>query len=414
MPVSDTSPAAPGPLAGVRILDLSRILAGPFCTQALGDLGADIVKVEKPGAGDDTRRWGPPFLRDSTGRETAESAYSLSINRNKRSVAVDLAHPEGPGVVRRLLAGADVLVENHKVGGLARYGLDFASLAPDFPGLVYCSITGFGQEGPYAARAGYDYLAQGMGGMMSLTGEPEGDPVKVGNANADQLTGLYAGMAILAALRHRDRTGAGQHIDANLLDSQVAWLTYQAQNWLVSGERPKRWGNQHPNIVPYDVYPAADGHLIVAVGNDAQFRRFCGVIGRAGLADDPLFATNADRVHNRDALTGLLRAVIAGRTREDWLAELEAAGVPSGPVNAVDQVFADPHVRAREMLVEMTHPARPEAPLSLLAHPVRFSQTPPTYREPPPTLGQHTDAVLAEAGYASADIAGLRARGVVG
>ncbi|SDE29457.1 Crotonobetainyl-CoA:carnitine CoA-transferase CaiB [Rhodospira trueperi] len=401
-----------GPLAGVRVLDLSRVLAGPFCTQLLGDLGADIVKVERPGSGDDTRAWGPPFLTDRDGRSTRESAYYVSINRNKRSLALDIAKPEGQAIVRRLARRSDILVENFKVGGLAKYGLAYEDLKGECPRLIYCSITGFGQSGPYAARAGYDYLAQGMGGMMSLTGPPDGDPVKVGNANADQLTGMYAAVAILAALHRRAETGRGQHIDANLLDSQIAWLTYQAQNWLVSGEAPKRHGNAHPNIVPYDTFPAADGHLILAVGNDRQFRRFCEVAGRPEMADDPRFVTNADRIAHREALTAILRPLIATRSRDDWLAELEAVGVPSGPVNSIPDVFADPHVQSRGMTVDMARPDSDD-PLTLIANPLRFSETPATYRRPPPSVGGDTASVLDELGVSREEQAALRAAGAI-
>jgi len=395
------------------VLDLSRVLAGPFCTQLLGDLGAEVIKVERPGRGDDTRAWGPPFLPDREGQPSQESAYYLSINRNKRSLAVDITRPEGQRLIRRLARRADVLVENYKVGGLAKYGLSYSDVKNDCPRLVYCSITGFGQSGPYASRAGYDYLAQGMGGMMSLTGPPAGDPVKVGNANADQLTGMYAAVAILAALRHRDATGRGQHIDANLLDSQIAWLTYQAQNWLISGEAPARHGNAHPNIVPYDTFPTADGYLILAVGNDGQFRRFCQVAGRPDLADDPRFLTNTDRIANRAALTALLRAMIVTRPRDAWLTDLEAVGVPSGPVNAIPDVFADPHVQAREMTVDMAHPLQDE-PITLIANPLRFSETPPVYRHPPPGIGEHGADILAELGLSEEDHAALKANGIIG
>jgi len=410
--MTDPSVPNPGPLSGLRVLDLSRVLAGPFCTQLLGDLGADILKVERPGTGDDTRAWGPPFLTDREGNRTRESAYYTSINRNKRSLALDIAKPEGQALIRRLARQSDILVENFKVGGLAKYGLAYDDIKDDCPSLIYCSITGFGQTGPYAPRAGYDYLAQGMGGMMSLTGPPDGDPVKVGNANADQLTGMYAAVAILAAVHHRTATGEGQHIDANLLDSQIAWLTYQAQNWLVSGEAPKRHGNAHPNIVPYDTFPAADGHLILAVGNDGQFRRFCEVAGHPDMADDPRFVTNADRIANREALTAILRPLIATRPRDAWLADLEAVGVPSGPVNTIPDVFADPHVRARGMTVEMTRPDSDE-PLTLIANPVTMSRTPPSYRKPPPGVGADTAAILSDLGLSEEEQASLRAAGVV-
>ncbi|WP_211364729.1 CaiB/BaiF CoA transferase family protein [Roseospira marina] len=401
-----------GPLAGLRVLDLSRVLAGPFCTQLLGDLGADILKVERPGTGDDTRAWGPPFLTDRDGQPTRESAYYASINRNKRSLAVDITRPQGQALIRQLAAQSDILVENFKVGGLAKYGLAYDDLKEACPGLIYCSITGFGQTGPYAPRAGYDYLAQGMGGMMSLTGPPDGDPVKVGNANADQMTGMYAAVAILAALHHRTATGEGQHIDANLLDSQIAWLTYQAQNWLVSGEAPKRHGNAHPNIVPYDTFPAADGHLILAVGNDGQFRRFCAVAGRPDLATDPRFVTNADRIAHREALTAILRPLIATRPRDAWLADLEAVGVPSGPVNSIPDVFADPHVQARGMTVDMARPDS-DTPLTLIANPLRLSKTPPSYRRPPPGIGRDTAAILDELGLTEAEQTALIDGGVV-
>ncbi|MBB4267541.1 CaiB/BaiF CoA transferase family protein [Roseospira visakhapatnamensis] len=412
--MTESPPSAPtggGPLAGLRVLDLSRVLAGPFCTQLLGDLGAEVIKVERPGRGDDTRAWGPPFLTDHDGTPSQESAYYLSINRNKRSLAVDLTRPEGQALIRRLAAQVDVLVENFKVGGLAKYGLSYADLKEGCPRLVYCSITGFGQTGPYAPRAGYDYLAQGMGGMMSLTGTADGDPVKVGNANADQLTGMYAAVAILAALRHRDAGGRGQHIDANLLDSQIAWLTYQAQNWLVSGEAPARHGNAHPNIVPYDTFPAADGHLILAVGNDGQFRRFCQVAGRADLADDPRFVTNADRIAHREALTAILRPLIASRTRDAWLSDLEAVGVPSGPVNTIPDVFADAHVQARAMTVDMAHPLRES--VTLIANPLRLSETPPVYRHAPPLVGADGAAILTALGVSDAEQERLREAGVI-
>ena len=410
-PVPPLSPPS-GPLSGLRVLDLSRVLAGPFCTQLLGDLGADILKVERPGAGDDTRKWGPPFLKDRNGTPTTESAYYLSVNRNKRSISIDISRPEGQALIRRLLRGCDVLVENYKVGNLARYGLSYEDLKAEFPGLVYCSITGFGQSGPYAARAGYDYLAQGMGGMMSLTGEPEGMPMKVGNANADQLTGMYAAVAILAALRHRDATGQGQHIDANLLDSQVAWLTYQAENVLISGERPRRWGNGHPNIVPYDVFPSSDGYFILAVGNDSQFRKFCAFAGCPDLGEDSRFATNPARLANREALTALLHDITRQHPRAHWLEGLESQGVPCGPVNTVDQVFEDPHVQVRGMVQTMSHPLSDD-PLPIIANPLRLSETPPSYRHPPPVAGEHTDQILRDIGLSGEEIASLRRDGVL-
>ncbi|MBF0306637.1 MAG: CoA transferase [Alphaproteobacteria bacterium] len=396
-----------GALDGLRVLDLSRILAGPSCTQILGDLGADVIKIERPGAGDDTRKWGPPYLADS-----GESAYYLSANRNKRSVTIDIARPEGQTLLRRLLAGCDVLIENFKVGDLARHGLGYEHLAPEFPRLVYCSITGFGQTGPYAQRAGYDFLAQGMGGMMSLTGEPSGDPVKVGIGNADLLTGMYAAVSVLAALRHRDRTGQGQRIDLALLDAQLAWMTAEAENFLISGQAPKRRGNAHPNIVPYEVFPAADGWLILAVGNDAQFRRFCQFAECPELAEDQRFATNSARVVHREDLIPRLRAILARQSRHHWLIGLEALGVPAGPVNTVPEAFADPQVQARGMRIEMPHPLAAE-PVPLVASPIKMSDTPPEYRRAPPVLGQHTDEVLDEFGLTPAEIAALRAAGVI-
>ncbi|MGA0612287.1 CaiB/BaiF CoA transferase family protein [Caldimonas sp. KR1-144] len=395
---SQRHPELPGALQGVRVLDLSRVLAGPWCTQTLGDLGADVVKVERPGRGDDTRGWGPPFLKDASGQETAESAYYLGANRNKRSVAIDLAHPAGQAVVRALAAQADVLVENYKVGDMARYGLDFASLSAANPRLVYCSITGFGQTGPYRERAGYDYAIQGMGGLMSITGErddrPGGGPQKVGVAVADLFTGLYSTVAILAALRHRDASGEGQHIDMALLDTQVAMLANLGANYLVSGQVPGRAGNAHQNIVPYQTFETADGHIILAVGNDGQFAKFCEIAGRPEVARDARYATNAERVRRRDELVPQLAEWMRERRRDDWLAALEAAGVPCGPINRLDQVFADPQVAAREMVQTQNHPLAPE--LRLVASPMKLSRTPPRTRRAPPLLDQHGAEVLAD------------------
>ena len=402
------------PLAGLRILDLSRILAGPTCTQLLGDLGADVLKIERPGEGDDTRRWGPPFVPGQGGEDTGESAYYLAINRNKRSVAIDIAAPEGQRLVRRLLADCDVLVENFKVGGLKKYGLAWSDLEPEFPALVYCSITGFGQTGPYAPRPGYDYLAQGAGGIMSITGPPDGEPTKVGVAIADVMCGMYAATAILAALRHRDATGEGQQIDLALLDTQVAWLVNEGSNYLVSGRVPRRLGNEHANIVPYRVFESADGWVILAVGNDAQFRRWCAFAGAGELAADPRFLTNALRVGHRAELYRLMPPIMKRKTTRAWVEGLAAVGVPCGPVNDIAQVFADPQIAARGMRIEVAHPAARDGTVPLIANPIRMSRTPPTCRRAPPLLGQHTDEVLRERlGLCDGDLARLRAAGVI-
>ncbi|WP_054021521.1 CaiB/BaiF CoA transferase family protein [Piscinibacter sakaiensis] len=406
-------------LAGVRVLDLSRVLAGPWCTQTLADLGADVIKVERPRGpthpgGDDTRGWGPPFLKDRDGRETSDAAYFLGTNRNKRSITLDIARPEGQAVVRRLAQQADVLVENYKVGDMARYGLDADSLRALNPRLVYCSVTGFGQTGPYRERAGYDYAIQGLGGLMSVTGErddlPGGGPQKVGVAVADLFTGLYATVAILAALRHRDRSGEGQVVDMALLDTQVAMLANLGAGYLCTGQAPRRAGNAHQNIVPYQVFEVADGHVILAVGNDGQFAKFCGVAGEA-WAEDPRFARNADRVRHRETLVPLIAAVMRRRRRADWLGALEAAKVPCGPINSLADTFEDPQVLARGMRVELTHPQA--GPLPLVASPIKLSATPVSYRRAPPLLGEHTDEVLEAAGFDAAARAALRAQGVV-
>jgi crotonobetainyl-CoA:carnitine CoA-transferase CaiB-like acyl-CoA transferase len=403
------------------VLDLSRVLAGPWCTQTLADLGAEVIKVERPRSsrhpgGDDTRGWGPPFLKDAHGHDTAEAAYFLGANRNKRSVAIDLSVPAGQALVRRMAARCDVLVENYKVGDMARYGLGAASLAATCPRLVYCSITGYGQTGPYSDRAGYDYAIQGAGGLMSVTGErddlPGGGPQKVGVAVADLFTGMYATVAILAALRHRDATGQGQAIDMALLDTQVAMLANLGANYLVTRQPPRRAGNAHQNIVPYQVFEVADGHLILAVGNDGQFERFCAVAGCPELARDPRFARNADRVRHRETLVPLLAERLRSRPRAEWLEALDGANVPCGPINDLADVFADPHVRARGMTFTMAHPLNPA--LELVASPMKLSATPVTLRHPPPLLGQHTDEVLAEFGLTDEEIAHLHGAGVIG
>ncbi len=386
----------PGALHGVRILDLSRILAGPSATQLLGDLGADVVKVEKPDEGDDTRKWGPPYVPGRDGGDTDESAYYLSANRNKRSIAVDIATGEGQDLLLRLLENADVLVENYKVGGLKKYGLDYPTLQKRFPGLVYCSVTGFGQTGPYAERAGYDFLIQGMGGIMSLTGEADGTPMKVGVGIADVMTGMYAAVGILAALRHRDATGQGQHIDISLLDSQIAWLVNAGTNYLTSGKLPRRLANGHPNIVPYQVFDASDGPMILAVGNDSQFRKFCEAAGAPGLADDPRFGTNLARIENREEVCRQVQRILGVWPRAEWLRLLQAVNVPCGPVNDLQDVFEDPHVQARGAHLKMPCDWALGGELNLLANPLKFSATPVSYRRAPPRLNEHEDEILAD------------------
>ncbi len=409
------SASIPGALQGVRVLDLSRVLAGPWCTQTLADLGAEVIKVERPGSGDDTRGWGPPFLSDRDGADTHEAAYFLGCNRNKRSITVDIAKPEGQALIRRIAAQCDVFVENFKVGDMARYGLDAQSLRALNPRLVYCSITGFGQTGPYAARAGYDYAVQGMGGLMSITGErddlPGGGPQKVGVAVADLFTGMYATVAILAALRHRDATGEGQAIDMALLDTQVAMLANLGANYMVTGKSPRRAGNAHQNIVPYQVFEVADGHIILAVGNDGQYAKFCAVAGRPELATDERFAKNALRVRNRDVLVPLLADILKTRSKQAWLSALEEAKVPCGAINDLQEVFADPQVRARGMTVELPHPLTDA--LRLVASPMKLSATPVQYTLAPPLLGEHTDEVLGALGVSTDERAALRAQGVL-
>ncbi len=403
-----------GPLHGLRVFDLTRILAGPTCTQILGDLGADVIKVERPGAGDDTRRFAPPFLKDGTGTETGESAYFASSNRNKRSITLDLTAAEGQDLARRLIAHCDVLVENFKHGGLAKYGLGYDQLKADCPGLVYCSITGFGQTGPYASKPGYDVLIQGMGGFMSITGEPEGVPQKAGIPIADLMAGMYAAVAINAALRHREATGAGQYIDIGMLDTQVAMLTIQGLNYLATGQAPARLGNAHPNIVPYQTFATADGDITLAVGNDGQFQRFCAFAGVPELAEDERFRSNDARVRRRAELTALLAPILAAKSARHWIEGLEAHNVSCGPINTIDQVFADPQVQARGMKIEMPHPALGGDPVPLIASPIRMSATPPSYRHAPPLLGQHSDQVLAELlGLDAAELEALRERGVI-
>ena len=404
-------------LDGVRVLDLSRILAGPWATQVLADFGADVIKVERPGVGDDTRTWGPPYLQDAEGRDTSESAYYLCANRGKRSVAIDFTTAEGQALLRELVVQCDVLVENYKVGGLKKYGLDFTSLQAINPRLVYCSITGYGQDGPYAQRAGYDAAIQAIGGLMSVTGEPDGapgaGPQKVGVAATDLMTGMYAATAILAALRHAERTGVGQQIDLALLDTQVAWLANQASNYLVGGVVPTRQGTAHPNIVPYQVMPAADGYFMLAVGNDGQFARLCEVIGEPQLASDPRYTTNNARVAHREELVPYLQQRLRTRPAAQWLEALEKAVVPANPVNRIDQVFDDPQVQARGLRIELPHAGGGSVPM--VRNPLKFSATPLHYGQAAPVLGQHTREVLDEVlSIDDARLQALQAQGVVG
>ena len=404
-----------GALSGLRVLDLSRILAGPTATQALADFGAEVIKIEKPGVGDDTRGWGPPFVQDAAGRDTRESAYYMSANRGKKSVAVNLAHPEGQKLIRALAATADILVENFKVGDLKRYGLDYASVAAVNPRLIYCSITGFGQTGPNAHRAGYDFLAQAEGGIMSLTGEAEGRPLKVGVGIADVMCGMYALSGILAALQARHMTGLGQHVDVCLLDTQIAWLINQGVAYLTDHKVPPRRGNDHPTIVPYGSFPARDGTFVLAIGNDAQFARFVAIAGKPDMATDARFAKNRDRVLNRDALIPLLEELTMQRDIADWLRDLEAAGIPAGPINDLAQAFDSPQVAAREMKIRMAHPVAAAGHVDLIGNPVKFSATPVTYQGAPPVLGQHTHAVLTGVlGMTDAELAQLVAIGAIG
>lgn len=405
-----------GPLTGIRVLDLSRILAGPWCTQLLGDLGAEIIKIEKPGAGDDTRHWGPPWLRDRDGRETPDAAYYLSANRGKHSVTVDLSHPEGRTIIEKLAAQSDVLIENYKTGDLTRKGLGYEQIRAINPRIIYCSITGFGQTGPRAQQPGYDYLAQGMGGFMSITGVPDGEPgagpQRAGVAVGDLGTGLYAAVGILAALHYRNMSGVGQYIDIALLDSVVAMMANQGQNYFTGGVVPTRSGVEHPNLAPYRPFATSDGHAIIAVGNDGQFRKLCTVLGLDALADDPRFLKNADRVRNRRPLAELIEAKTRNWKMAALLEALSAVDVPSGPINTLDQVFADPQVKHRELQVNLPHALGVSVPG--VRNPLRFSETPAQYQEAPPMLGQHTDAVLTQlVGLSQAEISRLREAKIV-
>ncbi len=398
---------ATGPLKGLRVLDLTRVLAGPTCTQMLGDLGAEVIKIERPGAGDDTRGFAPPTMPGTT-----ESAYFVGVNRNKRSVTLDIATPEGQEIARRLLADCDILVENFKVGALAKYGLGYEQVHAAFPGVIYCSITGFGQTGPYAERPGYDSLIQAMGGVMSLTGEPDGLPQKVGVPVADLFAGLYGCIGILAALRHRDRTGQGQQVDIGMLDTHAAWLANQGMNYLATGENPARLGNQHPNIVPYQVFPTEDGHIVLSVGNDPTFKRFCENVGQAHLLEDARFATNAARVENRALVTDTLTPVMRSHPTAWWVEHLEALKIGCGPINTLKQVFADPQVQARGVVVDLAHSSG--ASVQVIANPVRLSETPANYRMASPVLGEHTEEVLQGLlGLGTAELETLRGKGIV-
>ena len=403
-----------GPLNGIRVFDLTRVLAGPSCTQILGDLGADVIKIERPGLGDDTRKYGPPFVLDVNGTETTESGYYLSANRNKRSVTLNLTGAEGQSLAKRMINQCQVLAENFKVGNLAKFGLDYTSLKAENPGLVYCSITGFGQTGPKAKRPGYDFMAQGLGGIMSITGPPGGEPHRVGVPIADLTAGLWAAISINAALRHREVTGEGQHLDISLLDTQVSLLSIQGLNYLTSGEVPGLLGNAHPNIVPYQVFPTADGNIIVAVGNDDQFKRYCEFAGVPELIDDERFVTNKARVQNREALTQILNDVMRQKPSAYWLEALEKIKITCGPINNIDQVFDDAQVAARGMRIEMNHPATGGEPLSLIGSPSKMSVTEVSYRHAPPMLGQHTEEVLEELlGIDAAECNRLREQGVI-
>ena len=404
----------PGPLDGIRVFDLTRILAGPSCTQMLADLGADVIKIERSGTGDDTRKFAPPYIKDADGNETSESAYFCAANRNKRSVTLDISKPEGQVLARQIIAKSQVLVENFKTGGLAKYGLAYDDLKNEYPGLIYCSITGFGQTGPYALRPGYDVLIQAMSGMMSVTGEPHGEPMKSAIPVADLMAGMYAGVAINAALRHREITGEGQRIDISMLDVMVAFSTVQGMNYLSTGEVPKRLGNQHPNIVPYQAFKTGDGDMILAVGNDSQFQRFCEIAGRPDLPEDPRFATNADRLKNRDEIIPIVQELMLQKPTDFWLKALEESSVSGGPINRLDQVFADPQVNARDMKLEMDYPATNGGKVTLINSPMRLSETPTEARLAPPMLGEHTDEVLKDMlGLDEAKLERLRGKGII-
>ena len=405
-----------GPLTGIRVLDMSRILAGPWVGQLLADLGAEVIKIERPGKGDDTRAWGPPFVKDREGRDTSDAAYFMCANRGKQSLTLDIAKPEGQQIIRELAQVSDVLIENYKVGDLKRYGLDYETLSVLNPRLVYCSITGFGQTGPYRDRAGYDFMIQGMGGVMSITGErddlPGGGPQKVGVAIADLMTGMYSTVGIVSALHERHSSGRGQHIDMALLDTQVAWLANQNANYLIGGEVPKRMGNAHPNVMPYQTFRTQDGDIIIATGNDGQFQRLCEAAGLPETGTDPRYASNALRIKNRDTATATLATELKKKTTAEWVALLETVGVPCGPINRLDEVYADPQVQHRGMKINVPHPKAGSVPL--VANPIKFSRTPIAYDMPPPLLGEHVEDVLRRVlGKSDAEIAALREKKIV-
>ena len=405
----------PGPLSHIRVLDLSRIMAGPWASQVLADLGANVIKVERPGAGDDTRSWGPPFLKSPDGKDTQDAGYFLSVNRGKRSITLSLDKPEGQRIVRQLAARSDILLENYKVGTLKRYGLDFDSLKKENPGLIYCSVTGFGQSGPRREQAAYDFLIQAMGGLMSITGErddkPGGGPQKVGIPIVDIMTGMYAAVGMLAALARREKTGRGEYIDIAMLDVQVGFLANQAMNHLVSGKTPKRSGNAHPNIQPQDVFPCRDGSVVIVVGNDGQFAKFCEVLGRPEWQQDGRFATNPARVRNLGALNSMIVTELAKQDRAHWVEAFETAGVPCGPINSIPEAFADPQVRHRGMLFDLPHPSGARVPQ--VANPIRFAESPLKHEAPPPLLGQHTEEILGELNIGAEEIEKLKKAGII-